>query len=120
MEKDKLFFVHILEAAKSIEDYLRDITFGQFLEQSLSSKKTRDAVVREFEIIGEATKNLTNKVKGMEISVDWQEIVSMRNNLIHEYFGIDYEIVWQTAKEDIPKLIDAANNLLRRFKDKSK
>ena len=114
MDRDRLFFIHILEAVKSIEEYLHDVTFEQFIEQNLSSKKTRDAVVREFEIISEATKNLTNKIKERETSIDWQEIVDMRNNVIHEYFGVDYEIVWQTAKEDLPKLKTKVQELLEK------
>ena len=61
-------------------------------------------MIREFEIIGEATKNLSQEFKERFNDIEWRDIVDFRNLLIHEYFGVDIDIVWNTIHEDLPKL----------------
>ena len=63
-----------------------------------------DAVVRNIEIIGEAAKNVPEEMKQLHKEIPWEKIAGMRNKMIHEYFGVDIEILWQTIKEDLPKL----------------
>ena len=79
-------------------------------ESFINDADTFDACVRRLEIIGEAANNIP---AGLKISIDlpWSYMISMRNKVIHEYFGIDPEILWQTAKEDIPELKKKINNL---------
>lgn len=93
-----LFLEDILEAIRKIEEYTEDLTFNQFCENSMAV----DAVIRNFEVIGEATKNIPKKIMEKYPDVEWKEAVGFRNILIHDYFGIDLEAVWETIKNNIP------------------
>lgn len=95
---DKIFLQHIIESIELIEDYVRNLSEDEFL----SSVRIQDAVFRRFEIIGEATKNISNDLKEKSFYIPWQKMAGMRNKLIHEYFGVDSELVWQTIKEFLP------------------
>lgn len=90
----------IYEAVKEIEQF----TEGMTLEQFKNDKKTINAVVRSLEVMGEAVKHIPKSVKDKAPSIPWKMMADMRNKVIHEYFGVDYEIVWMTAKTSIPKL----------------
>lgn len=109
---DKAFLEHILEAIDSIQEYSRHLTYEDLIEKSMQSKMKRDAIVREFEIIGEASNNLTLDMRQRETDIKWTVVVGMRNKIIHEYFGIDYEVVWGTIHEDLPKLKESVQKLL--------
>ncbi|MGB9758453.1 MAG: DUF86 domain-containing protein [Thermoproteota archaeon] len=101
MKKDDLVYLnHILDAISKIEVYTRDITYEQFMSNSL----IQDGVVRQLEIIGEATKRLSNNIKEKHPEIPWKDIAGMRDKLIHEYFGVDLDAVWDTIKKDIPDL----------------
>ena len=73
-----------------IQEYISGLEFNQFKRDY----KTVDAVIRNFEIIGEASKNLSNEIKGKYPNLPWEEMYRLRNRISHEYFGIDYEIIW--------------------------
>ncbi len=73
-------------------------------EDFSKDRKTYQAVIREFEIIGEAIGNLSEEYKNKHKNVPWQDIKDFRNILIHEYFGVDLEIVWKVIEEDLPVL----------------
>ncbi len=94
----KLFFVDMLEALQSIKEYTQDMDYGDFIKD----KKTRDAVVRNLEIIGEATKNIPEEIKDKYPEINWKVIAGMRDKLIHEYFGVSNQIVWETITNDLP------------------
>ncbi|MBI2100809.1 MAG: DUF86 domain-containing protein [Candidatus Vogelbacteria bacterium] len=111
MKRDEVYLKHILDAIKSIEQYLDLIkNHDQFL--SKENKMIRDAVVRQLEIIGEAAKNLSEKIKEKENTLPWKEIAGMRDKLIHEYFEVDLEIVWSTVKDDLPPLKNFIEKML--------
>ena len=74
------------------------------MRSSSKIKKTVYSVVRAIEIIGEATKNIPKQIKKKYPEVPWKKMAGMRDRLVHEYFGIDLEILWGTAKEDVPQL----------------
>lgn len=80
----------ILEAIQKVLRYTNGMTVDEFI----SDDKTIDAVVRNIEVIGEATTKLPDKLKAKYPSVDWVKIKGMRNRLIHEYFGVDVQIIW--------------------------
>ncbi|MBI2003613.1 MAG: DUF86 domain-containing protein [Parcubacteria group bacterium] len=114
MERDAAFIKHILDAIESIEEYTKDMDREKFLEQE--NKMARDAVVRQFEIIGEATKRLSEKVKNLNPDLPWLDIEGMRNKLIHEYFGVNMTVVWKTVESDLPILKKAAEQILESLK----
>ncbi len=91
---------HILDAIAKIEQYLQDFD----LEKFKSSDLTIDAVVRNIEIIGEATTCLDRGLKAKYPEIEWRFATAARNRLIHGYFDIDAEIVWDTTQNNLPKL----------------
>jgi uncharacterized protein with HEPN domain len=100
MIKDNtLFLTHILDSIEAIEDFVKDI---HSKEEFTVSRKTKDAVLRNFEIIGEAANNLDEEFITSHPEISWAEIVAMRNMIIHEYFGVDMNLVWDTIIEDLP------------------
>ncbi|MCK4353444.1 DUF86 domain-containing protein [candidate division WOR-3 bacterium] len=100
-EKDIKFFIEdILESIEKIEKY----TKGMKKEEFLADDKTLDAVFKRFENMGEAVKNIPQDFRERYSDIPWREIAGFRDNLVHEYFGIDAEEVWKTVKEDIPQL----------------
>ena len=103
MKSDKLYIGHILDAISGIEEYTANISFEEFLKD----RKTQDAVLRKLEVIGEASKRLSDDLTKSAAEIPWKDIVGMRNKLIHDYFGVDLEEVWKTAKEDIIALKSA-------------
>lgn len=97
---DALYIADIIEAIGDIESFTKDMTFETFANDS----KTVHAVVRCIEIIGEAAVHLSDQYRTDHPDVPWTDIIGMRNKMIHEYFGIDREILWKTITEDIPTL----------------
>jgi uncharacterized protein with HEPN domain len=97
----------MLESATKIFVYTKGMTYEQFLIDS----KTKDAVVRNFEIIGEAANRLPEEFRLSHTAIDWQRIRGLRNRIVHEYFGIDYSIVWTIKEEYLPKLISDLESL---------
>ena len=110
MERDEVYLRHIRDAIAAIEEYAGSVTFEAFSE----SRLLKDGVIRELEIIGEATKSLSSAFKDRPPEVPWRDIAGMRDKLIHEYFGVDAEAVWNTVKSDLPKLKEQIDTLLRR------
>jgi uncharacterized protein with HEPN domain len=90
----------ILEAIAKIERYVEGLNYEQFQ----ADPKTVDAVVRNLEVIGEAVRHLAGAAENLPPGVPWLDIAGMRNILIHEYFGVDSNIIWQTIKQDLPEL----------------
>ncbi len=112
MNKDpQIFLKHILESIEWIE---KD-TKGMSKEEFLKNVPIQDAVVRRIEIIGEAIRNLSPELKKENKDVSWQDIMDMRNKIIHEYFGVDLELIWEVVKKDIPMLKDQVNEILSSY-----
>jgi uncharacterized protein with HEPN domain len=101
MERDdSVYLRHILDAISRIEEYLQGVIEETFYQQYL----VQDGVIRQLEIIGEATKRLSPEMRAECPNVPWQDIAGMRDKLIHDYFGVDLDAVWLTACGDIPAL----------------
>lgn len=95
-----LYLEDIKSSIGKIQSYTKDLSFNEFSQDG----KTIDAVVRNLEIIGEAVRNIPAEIRIKYPKIPWKEITGTRDKVIHEYFGVDLEILWQTAKEDIPAL----------------
>ncbi|MBU4484609.1 DUF86 domain-containing protein [bacterium] len=98
-KRPEIFFDHMLIAINTIEKYIHDYNYKKFMEDS----KTTDAVIRQLEILGEAASNIPLKIV-IDSPISWHSIVGMRNRLIHDYFGVDLEIVWKTSKKSLGSL----------------
>lgn len=96
----KLYLDDIQDATDKIESYTSNIS----LEKFRNDTKTIDAVIRNIEIIGEAARHIPEDVRLKFPEVPWSLMIGARNKAIHEYFGVDTAILWQTIKEDIPLL----------------
>jgi len=100
MRDSTLYLNDILEAMNAIERFVEGMEFEDFKKDD----KTSSAVLRKFEIIGEATKNVPDTIKQKYSIIPWREMAGMRDKLIHFYFGIKYELVWRTIKDVIPQV----------------
>ena len=99
--RDPLVYVEdILESIKHIEDYVKGEELGNFLKDS----KLQDSVIRRLEIIGEAIGNLPEETQALNPDIPWRQIAGLRNVLIHEYFGVNMERVWNVIVNDLPPL----------------
>lgn len=108
-ERDmRLYFMDILDSGEAILEFVKGLSFDEFR----NDRKTYSAVIREFEIIGEAVGKIPDEIKQRRPDVEWQDIKDFRNLLIHEYFGVDLEIVWKSIHDDLPSLINAIGELL--------
>lgn len=99
----------ILDAINNIEEFVDDMSFEQFVKD----KKTLHAVVRNIEIIGEASKNIPDSVKAKHKELPWKKMTGMRDKLIHGYFGVDVETLWKAVKENIPPLKKSVQKMLK-------
>ena len=108
MRDDTVYLQHILEGIERIERYTEGLTEHDFLEDELR----QDGVIRQLSIIGEAVKQLSDETRQDYPSVPWQDIAGMRDKLIHDYFGVDLEAVWDTVKRDVRPLKNVVQNIL--------
>ncbi len=97
----ELLINDIIESAEKIFQYTAGMTFEQFL----ADDKTADAVIRNFEIIGEAANRLPEEFKDHHDNIDWFKIRGFRNRIVHHYFGVDSEIIWQIKETFLPDMI---------------
>jgi uncharacterized protein with HEPN domain len=102
-----LLIEDIIESGNKILSYTSGLTIDQFL----ADDKTVDAVIRNFEIIGEATGNLPDDFKIQYPEIDWRRIKGFRNRIVHEYFGIDYEIVWKIKETFLPEILEKLSSI---------
>jgi len=101
MKRDyRLYIDDLLEAITKIETYIKGASFDTFSKDS----KTIDAVVRNFQIIGEAAKHIPEDVRMKYQRVPWKEMAGMRDKLTHEYFGVKLDVVWETLNKRLPEV----------------
>jgi len=113
-ERDpRLYCEDILESGSAILDFIEGLSFEDFCDD----RKTYSAVIREFEIIGEAVGKLPESFTKRRPDVEWQDIKDFRNLLSHEYFGVDLEIVWKIIEDDLPALMDAVREIVGTQRD---
>lgn len=109
MRNYQIYLKDILSAINSIEKFVE----GMSLEDLKNDDKTSSAVIRKLEIIGEATKNIPKNIQNKNPEIPWKEMAGMRDKLIHFYFGVDHNLVWNTIKERIPKIKSFLENILK-------
>jgi len=109
-EADLGYLEHIRDAAETIAEHLRGSDESAFMR----SRLLQDAVIRELQIVGEATKRLSPSVRQGNPEVPWQDIAGMRDKLVHDYFGVDLAAVWLAATEDVPELLNRVREILPR------
>ncbi len=106
---DAVYLHHILESVKLIEQFIEGIDMGDFID----NKMIHSAVIRQLEIIGEASRLISDDLKNKYTAIPWRIMSDMRNVLIHEYFGVDLAAVWDTVKNDIPRLKHDINEIIK-------
>ncbi len=104
----KLYLRDILQAIEAIEVFVKDMDFEGFKDSDLVSS----AVIRKFEIIGEATRNIPQEIRKRYPDIPWRTMVGFRDKLIHFYFGIKHELVWETIKSRLPELKEKIKKVL--------
>jgi len=111
MRNHRLYLKDILDAMEAIEGFVGSMEFDDFKRDD----KTSSAVIRKFEIVGEAAKNIPETIKQKYSSIPWREMGGMRDRLIHFYFGIKYELVWRTLKDVIPQVKPLIRKILEEL-----
>ena len=109
---------YLSDILQAIED-IRSYTTGMTVDVFLKDRKTQQAVIRCLEVVGEATKKIPSEFRDLHSETPWQEIAGMRDKLIHEYFGVDLDIVWETAREDLVPFETAVRSLLATLGESS-
>ena len=107
----KLLLEDMHEACGKISSYTLGLSFGEFL----SDGKTIDAVVRNYEIVGEAAARVSEEFRMTHPEIEWRKITAFRNRIIHEYFGIDYEVLWKIKEINIPELSERLSMILEEL-----
>jgi len=105
---DKVRLQHISDAILEIESYLKQARTKEFMENSMM----RYACIKQLEIIGEASNHLSAKIRKEFTAIEWAQIRGMRNMFVHEYFGLDSNIVWDIIQNDIPELKQIVTEML--------
>lgn len=100
MKSDEAYIIHMQLCLSKIVRYSKGLTLDEFKKNEI----IQDAVVRNIEIIGEASKRLSLGLKQTYLEIPWKEIAGMRDKLVHDYMGVDVEVVWKTIKKDVPQL----------------
>ena len=110
MKLAKPYLEHILQECEFLVEKSKGISLEDFIENPVLMR----AFVRSLEVIGEAVKNLPDEFRKKYPEVPWKEIAGMRDKLIHEYFGVNYRIVWKTVQQEIPKLKEQVEKIMKK------
>jgi len=113
MKRDKAYLKHILDAISNIEKFIEGVNKENFM----GNVEKQYAVLRGLEIIGEATKNLSEELKKKHLNTPWKEIAGMRDKLIHQYFGVNLDLVWETIKTKLPELKNQISKILKEIEE---
>lgn len=108
----KVYLSDILEAIQNIQQYTENLSF----EDIRKSKMVRDAVIRNLEIIGEAVKNIPDEIKSKYPEIAWRKVAGLRDRLIHRYFEVDFEILWDVITAELPDLKNKISAILEMEK----
>jgi len=118
MPKEKIYIDYIrdiLNEVNKVNSFIKGLSYEKFVKE----EKTVYAVIRCFEIMGEAAKNIPARMRNKYPLVPWKRISGMRDKLIHEYFGVDYDILWQTIKRRLPEVKPYIEKILKELENKT-
>jgi uncharacterized protein with HEPN domain len=110
-ENDKNRLFHVLDSARETQEFLKEKSFDDLQ----SNRMLANAIVRSLEVVGEAASQISDECRKTHGSIPWRNIIAMRNRLVHAYFDINYEVIWNTVTEDIPPLIHEIQELLKQI-----
>ncbi len=110
-KSDLVYIVHIQRSINQIVEY----TNGLKEEEFLSNQLIEDAVVRNFEIIGEATKQISKEFRAKHTGIEWKKMAGMRDKLIHDYIEVDYAIIWATIQDILPDLKKKIQKIIEEY-----
>ena len=114
MKRDyRLFIEDISECINKIEEFVGNMDFDEFF----GDDKTRSAAVRKLEIIGEASKNIPKRIREKYKELPWNDMAKMRDKITHDYFGINYKIVWNVIKERLPEIKPVIHKILEELEE---
>lgn len=106
----RLYILDMLQAIDEVNEFIKDIPSAEAL---VGNKEKYKAVLMNFIILGEASRNIFEEVRINHPEVEWRDVMSMRNKLVHEYFGVDNKVVWDAIKKNLPEL----KEILKKIKD---
>ena len=112
--RDAIRFRHMLDSASAILHFIE----GRTRKQLNTDRMFSNAVVRELEVLGEAANNISKKTQKLFPEVPWKQIIGMRNTLIHAYFDVDYDIIWETVNNDLPSFYHQLKKIVSDFTKK--
>lgn len=115
MNRDKIYLRHILDAIGKVNQYV-SVGYEEFMAQS----HWQDATMRQLEIIGEATKRLSDEIRVQHAEVPWRRIAGLRDVLTHDYMGVDLEAVWQVTQRNVPELEEKIRGILAGLEQEQK
>lgn len=108
MRKQKLYFEDIINAMDKIEKYIKNLDKDSFTDNEM----VVDAVLRNLEIIGEAAGNISDDIKNKYSNIPWRRMIGLRNIVIHDYFGVDLNIIWKIIKVNLPETKPLINKVM--------
>ena len=112
MNRDQIYLKHIVDAIGKINEYV-SVGHNDFM----SNSHWQDAVIRQLEIIGEATKRISSELRSQHSEIPWRRIAGLRDVLIHDYMGVDLEAVWQVTQENVSVLEKQIQGILQNFEN---
>ena len=106
--RDELYLADIAEAAKRAISYTAELSYEQFLDNT----QVQDAVLRNLQVIGEASKKVSASLRKAYPNLPWREMAGIRDRVVHDYFGVDYRVVWEVVQRDLPRLLSLIQVIL--------